>query len=451
MSLDPCTFAVGTPWSLGDAVTQLQNRLSDPSGVHWTQDEVVRYLTEALRTLSAYTQRYRAQGTIQTRPGAAFYDLPSSIGELRSHTLTSQDLILDIEYALMEPPGMTWTGTEQFNMDLILEALTSRRQQFLLETGVVQTQFQTSVTPDVHGRVALPASVVTLRRVAWNDGDTVTPLSREDEWATTHYIRTWPQTPTLPSSRWPTGYSVGVTPPLTVQLAPAPLSPGFLDVVGVLTGAPLTTNPDPLGIPDDWAWVVKWGALAELLSRDGVSYDPSRAEYCEQRWQQGTQMAKAASVVLNASVNGSLVTLRSLADLDRYRRTWQTTWGVPTTVCTAGQTLLVLAPPPVDATSLVTLDVVVSVPPPASLTDCLAVDEPLRDAFLDYAQHLAIFKEGSAQVQTTTALFERFQRACGVTTVIEAASVPHRGPILQQTVQDVRVKEREALPEPTLP
>lgn len=450
--LTPCGFAIGDQWLLSDAVTALQNRLSDVSGVHWTQTELIRYCTEALRTLSAYTQRYRASGTFQTVVGNPFYDLPTFLPDLRARTLTAQDLILDIEYALMEPPGMTWTGTEQFNMALVLEALNSRLEQFLLETGAVQTRMTVGgVTPDSRGRIALDPSVITLRRVAWQANGQVVPLSREDEWASTHYQRTWPQTPTQPSQRWPTGYSVGVTPPLTVQLAPAPISPGTLDVVGVLTGVTLIAGPTPLGIPDDWAWVLKWGALAELLSRDGVSYDPTRAQYCEQRWQQGTQMAKAASVVMNAMVNGQLVMLRSLAELDRYRRTWQTTPAPPTIACTAGQNLLILAPPPMDTSTTVVLDVVVNVPPPAGLTDCLAVDEPLRDAFLDYAQHLAIFKEGPAQVQSTMALFERFQRACGLTTVIDAASVPHRGPLLAQTTQDVRVKEREAVPEPTLP
>lgn len=447
-----CTPIIGGDWLVSTALADLQNRLDDANGVHWTTTELQRYMQEGLRTLSAYTQRYRDRGTFSTSASQPFYDLPTLLPSLRAYTVTSQDLVYDIEYALMEPPGLAWTGTEQFNLSLILEALNSRLQQFLLETGAVQTRTTVSETPDADGRIALDPTVMTIRRAAWTANSRTIPLTREDEWGFAHYARTYPQNPAQPVATWPTGYSVGVTPPLSVQLAPAPVSPGSLDLVAVQTGATLDLTAVPLGIPDDWSWVVKFGALAELLSRDGVAFDPTRAAYCEARWQQGITLAKAASVVLNGVIAGNLVTLRSLADLDAYRRNWQTTPGTPTNLALAGQNLIALSVTP-DNVYTVTLDLVVNVPlfTLGTLTDCVAVDAPLRDAYLDYCQHLALFKEGPQQVQTAMALFERFQRLCGVTTMVDSASVPNRGPLLQQTSQDVRIKDREAPVEPALP
>lgn len=450
-----CTnAAIGTPWSVGEAVAALQQRLNDAGGIHWTSVELQRYLLEALRTLSAYTQRYRNRGTFSSVGAQTFYDLPTVVPSLRGYNVTSQDLIVDIEYALMEPPTPTsWTGTAQFNLALILEAINSRLNQFLLETGAVQTHVvYAGVTPDAAGRIVLDESVMTIRRLAWVKDGITTPLRRDDEWGMTHYALGWPtQYPSLPARTWPTAYSVGVTPPLTVQLAPPPPSPGSLDVVAVSVGATLTTGTVPLGIPDDWSWVIKWGALAELLSRDGVAYDPTRAAYCEARWQQGVQMARVASVVLNGAVNGNLMLSRSLAEIDAYRRNWQNASGTPSMVVLAGQNLVALNTPP-DGTYTVELDMVQNVPvfTIGDLTDCLAVDEPMRDVFLDYAQHLAVWKEGPQQAQSTMALFERFQRLCGVQQMVDAASVPTRGPLLQQTVQDERAEARMSGAEPTV-
>jgi hypothetical protein len=150
-----------------------------------------------------------------------------------------------------------------------------------------------------------------------------------------------------------------------------------------------------------------------------------------------------------------MVTLRRLADMDAYRRTWQQAGdpGTPPAMAAlAGQNLLVLGLTPASTWPLV-IDVVQNVPVFADddLSAVLQVDEPLREGLLDYCQHLAVFKEGVGQTQSTMALLEAFQRVCGVTQVVDSASVPHRGPLLQQTRQDPRVKDREAPVEPALP
>jgi hypothetical protein len=72
-----------------------------------------------------------------------------------------------------------------------------------------------------------------------------------------------------------------------------------LDLITVDQGAALTAGvPTILGVPDDWAWVVKFGALADVLSLDGLAADPARAAYAKARWEQGVQQARTAAVVL---------------------------------------------------------------------------------------------------------------------------------------------------------
>ncbi len=332
-------------------------------------------------------------------------------------------------------------------------ALQRRRDQFLKETGIVLTREIVSLTAPANGRVPLPIDVLTLRRLAWvTPAGVVTPLKRDDEWSLSKFLRSWRANPADPASLYPTVYSTGVTPPLSAQLGPVPISPGFFDMLVVALGNVFTpaTAATLVGVPDDWTWVVKWGALADLLSQDGLAKDPQRAAYCEARWQQGVALAIRASVMLNAEISSTPIQLHSVNDGDSYLRTWQTTPGTPTKAFTAGHNVLALAKPP-DTNGIgppysVDLDVVANMPVPVAGTDCLNVGLDLAelDIIYDYVEHLALFKEGPGQLDAAMALFQRFSRACNITVALDYASTPDRAAIMGQTMQDEKVHPRNA-------
>lgn len=440
--------------TLSAAVGFLAARLEDAGKVHWIDAELQRYLIEAIRTWNALTQSSRAQVQFTVVASQAFYDLPTTIPTLRAYTVTDTYLMVDLEYALMEPAVTTspWTGSEQFTYDDLVEAMEHRRDQFLLETGIVQfhdTQV-VSVAP-ANGRVLLVDQWMTLRRVAWIDSNSVvSPLHRDDEWAFNAFNLAWPSEAGDPTMAPPVSYSVGVTPPFTIQIAPPISATGTLDLVGIARASVMGQNGpclDPttgifLGVPDDWTWVVKFGALADLFSQQGLAYDRPRAEYCEARWKQGIALATKSSVVLAARINGSPVQMPSLSDVDCFDRNWQTTPGSPLSVLLIGTNMVALDPPPVGATDTVLLDVVRNMPIPASTTDCLGVEGWILDVILDYAMHLAMVKEGGSQLSDSLPLLDRFMRLAGVTEKLDQAAVPNRGPILQQTAQSERVLSR---------
>lgn len=447
------TGAVGGPQSnvggclpFQDFIDALAAKLEDPTFVHWTAVELQRYIIEALRTWQAFTQTLRNRGVFLATTGGAFYDLPTVLPSLRGYNVTDLDLLIDIEYALMEPPAIgIWLGSGQFTIADIAAAIERRRDLFLRETGAVLTREVRNVTPPVNGRLTFPNDVVTIRRAAWiSSTGVVTPLQRDDEWGMNKYRKDWPQQSVNPAQTWPTAYSVGVTPPLTLQVAPPITDAGQLDLVSVILGADLGSDAPGvlLGVPDDWAWVVKFGALSDLLSQQGVAFDPERAAYCEARWQHGITLATAATVVLAAQINNAVTAIVSVSDADKYKRTWQTTPAAPTLVLTDGQNIVALAPVPDDGTDTngytVTLDLVVNFPVPVGVTDCIDVDKSIMEQVIDYAQHLAMFKEGAGQVQASMKLYETFAREAGITVDLNTASVPNRGALFQQTVQDQR-------------
>lgn len=394
-----------THTTLSQAKSQLARLLHDTGNVHWVDAELGVYLDEALRTWGVGAAYWRERGVFNTVAGTAFYDLSTELSALRGYSVTDTNLVRDIQYHLLEPAtGSSWTGTEQFTLQQVTDALQRRRDQWLVETGLVMDHFLQNVAGVPDGRVTYSDNVIDVRRLAWLESDGVyTPLWRDDEVGALGFNLGWMQEPGTPHA-----YSVVVVPPLTVQLINTPLSTGRLDTVAVRSGAAL--NPAGgvvMGVPDDFTPYVKWGALADLLGKDGQAYDPQRAAYCEQRWSEGLELAKVATVVLQTMVNGVVKPMSALYELDAFDPNWQNTSDRPETVAMAGLHLMVLSDVP-DAVYGMAVDVVRNAPIPADDDDYLEVGREELEAIVAYAQHLASFKMGGEEFEATKQHYERF-------------------------------------------
>lgn len=441
----------GSPYettTLAVATTDLAARLSDSAMVRWSAVELQAYLVEALRTWNALTGHFRDHGVFQTASGVPFYDLSAQLPALRGYTITDAALVSLLEYHLLEPQGIgAWAGSEQFVLNDLVQALQRRRDQFLLETGMVLDREIVPFTVTTSGRVAFDEMIITVRRVAWTTVEgTVTPLHREDVWDFNHFYPEWIQNVASPPTACPIGYSVGETPPLMLQIAPVPSDLGNLDILAVERGAVL--NPAVgvlLGIPDDWVWVVKWGALADLLSKDGLANDQGRASYCEQRWQQGIEAAKTSSVLWAARVNNIPVQILPVTEADDFNVNWQTGTGMPDTVLSTFSTLFGLSPVPDSAGGAnyaISVDVIRNTPVPVLPTDFMPVGPELYSIILDYAMHLALVKEGMPAIQNSMDLLQRFYRAANVRIRIDLAQTPNLPALTQQSVLDEAHTER---------
>jgi hypothetical protein len=433
--------------SLADATVLVATRLLDPTFLRWSQAELGRYVVEALRVWQGLTAQFKDVAVFPTVQNQAFYDLQAVAPALRPLTVLDTDLVLEIQDHLLEPESRTtWPGSLQFTLPMVLTAIQRRRDQFLTETATVVTQVTDTIAPPPDGRIFLPDAILRVERAAWQSTDgTVRPLLRTDEWGLNHYARPWVQAPARPPRR----YSVGVTPPLEIQVQPVPQDTGVLSLLAIQTGPiPIAGRSALLGVPDDWAWVVKWGALADLLAQEGLTRDTPRSQYCEERWRLGVDAAKTAPVVLTARIDNQVIPLGTVADADRYSVAWQNVSGTPRRVLTAGQTLVALWPPPALSVApgpfSVTLDLVVNCPVPV-LNDqgFLPTDPGALDPVLSYAQHLALFKEGPGQLDQSIGLLDRFLKAAGAQTFSQSARIPARAPLLAQTTVETRAVPKE--------
>lgn len=384
----------------------LAARLDDRKKIFYVDREIGLYLQEAFRTFGLLTGFWRERAVFETTPGVASYDIGEEAPGLVDRKVTDMDLIELIQYHLLESHAAeesqsTWFGTEMFTLADLADSIERRRNQFLADTGVILSRDVVDIFSPRIGRQHLADDIIDVRRVVWIGAppfDYYKHLRREDEVALAHYNTEWSISPEMPYA-----WSVMAPPPLELQLAPPPLASGQLDLVTVKAGPAL--DPDrgratTLGIPDDCAWVVKWGALADLLSKDGVCRDPVRAQFAEEAYGRGVLLTRLLPVILTTEINGVQLTPVTLDELDSAVPDWQNFPGPPTDVAIQGSNLIWLYPTPDDIYS-VTVDVVRKAMVPIRDDDEIQLGREQIEPIIDYAEHLALFKVSGTEWHAT--------------------------------------------------
>lgn len=342
-----------TDTTLADARTAVARRLGDPDMVFWISEELTLLIQEAIQVWNTAALYHRCRASFSTTAGIALYDISPLLSDgselVLERTVTAQQLVTKIQYHLMENAGVAvdgsvWVGTECFTLADLYNAVYRRVNRFLEETGQIITHSTVAVTSGA-GRVAIPSDWIDVRRAGW-----ITPESSHNVlWRTSEYVadsqfNDWNTSPGTPEA-----YSLAVTKLLELQLLPPPDDIGTLDLLTVMS---LTTE-GVLNIFNDYGWVIKWGAIADLLGQDGEARDADRSDYAEQRWNEGVQLAKIMSTVLRAEINGVSVQSCALFDLDAGVPNWQDAVGsgsnnlaTPDTPAFAGSNMVALYPVP---------------------------------------------------------------------------------------------------------
>lgn len=384
--------------------------------VFWVADEIDEAIRESLQVWNVASLYYKQRAAFTTTPGIAFYDISENLSNgselVLERTLTVAQVLTRIIYHLMENAGTStdgtaWSGTSMFSLDDLTQAVYRRVNRFLEETGQIVTR-STQVVASGEGIVALDENTIDVRRAAWTTIEGVsTNLWRTSEYVADNQFTDWNVSPGTPQA-----YSLATSPQLQLQIIPPPIDNGTLDLLTV-DATIVTTIP----IFNDFGWVVKWGAMADLLGQEGEASDPERSKYCQQRWDEGVQIAKIMSTVLRTMINGASVQTCALFDFDAQVPDWQNTTGAPTTPAMAGPNLLALYPVPAITTAVpdgkfsITMDVVRNAPLPMADDEKVQIGKEFLDIILDYATHLASFKCQGAEFMATYQHYERVFRS----------------------------------------
>jgi hypothetical protein len=397
-----------THTTLSQAKAQLADRLFDSDSSFWVDSELKVYIVEALRCWAAAALPFRTRGSLTTIEDERYYDLPSSVSNnLLSQTITDLSLAQAIEYHLIEPlTSGAWTGSEEFSLEGIQAALQNRLNRFILEVGF-RYSYDTIEVGAEQELITLPDSTIEVVRAEWIASDgTVTPLWESDSLQSQHLFPSGPQQIGTPAT-----YSEAESAPLRLSISPMAAETGSLGLVTISSHPALDlTDAQLLTIPDDLAWIIKWGALANLLT----DKQDSRAAYCDRRWQEGIELAKIYPSVLLARVDDTLVSTSALADLDSLVPGWPNISGTPSTVSMVSYDLMALYPVPDSTSPAITLDVVTKATVPEEDDDYIQIPREYLSIILDYAQHLALFKVGGADFEASSQTYDRIIQAASL-------------------------------------
>ena len=400
--------------NLTTALSDLGARLYDLNSVFWSNTEKTRIIQTALRTWNAFTSLWRSEFTMPTQANVVWYDIANLItapNTLRAYTVLDTDLYKIIEDHLLEPAtGAAWTGSLQFNAQDMIQAVQRRRDELTSNTSCTVQQHVVAANP---GRTFLPDSTLDIRRIAWLPvgspaGFVNSPLWPDDVWAMQSYERDFTtQAPGTPSI-----YRQSTEPPLSFDVDILPAVPGQYECLTIDAGAALDpNNPSTLAIPDDFTWLLVFGAMGDMLNRESNAKDALRAQYCNARYAQGMALLKNSPALLYARSNNLQLDIDSAQNQDDFNPSWQSQAATtPDTLLVAGLNLIGFSPTPDAGPYSVTLGVVQNAPIPIVGKDLIQIGRDDYDVLLDYCVHLASFKMGGAEFVATIPLFQRFMK-----------------------------------------
>src|SRR5208337_819937 len=425
-------------------------------------------ITTALRVYNSLTWAWRTNFNFISP--TLWNSLGTLTGSPRLRTLTDTNAYTEMEYLLLEPPtGGTWTGTNQFSINELSQALQRRRDEMLqisncnqvLSSGIaltpntIITELDDSII-DVERVRYLPiiasttgtaiAGVQTIS-VASTSGIAVGQIvlgAAINYWSTVTGIGTGTISISLPTtgavsgtlqfstpntlyrddtvanefyeaplyqqnSGTPQTFSLSSEPPLSWQVDIPPSSSGIYEAVVLQSGAPF--NPPAatlLGVPDDFAYVLEWGALADLLGRESEATDHERAAYCLKRYQDGLQLMLKTPWIELGRVNGQAVSIDSIVSSDRYSPEWDSNpTGFGPMIIAGGMDFLAA---PVGSNIGVT--VLGNAPVPSLPGDFLQVSRSDWEAVILIAQCRSLFKMGGQEWKSGLELEKAAIQSC---------------------------------------
>jgi hypothetical protein len=371
------------------ATALVSARLGDDSNTQHVAAEVAAALNESLRLFNVMTGHDRVRGVFPLTEGEPLYLLPSVLRDaaaelVRGQTVTDADLVAEVRFHLVET-----TATDQFSTARIVSALQQRRDRMLAETACVVSRVSVAVDSADAGMVELPTDIIAIRRAVLHCGARSYNLSRTGEQMAAATA------PSFEAAGAPRMYSVAASGSNQLRIIPAPPTVGTLELIVVTAGATFDQSQltsTLLGVPDDLAAGVKWGAIADLIN-DEESSDSARASLAEGIYTAHVIAATNAPVVLGAALSGVYTRPAAIAQTDRVQRGWQSARrGRVRTLSVVGPDAVIVTPVPDSSPQSVTMDVVRAMRLPLLDGDYLQIAREHLEPVLALTQWLLLFK-----------------------------------------------------------
>lgn len=392
--------------TFANVVTAVANRLYDATKQQWGNTELETIVVESLRTWNALSQFWRTEFAFNLSANNWWYDLRTANNTVIPYTVTQQQVIEKIERHLLEPANANaWTGSTQFTLNDLLNACRRRLDETIGQSAC--TISRNLVTAALTRRTEVADSIIDIRRITWIPdtglGYSNKIMRQADAWAMRAFNPGYMQA----NNNTPTQWLQNTEPPPSFDVDFIPPVAGNYEVLSTQSGGAWTGGNNTLTVPDDWCWVFQFGAMADLFSRESLSADPLRAAYCRARYEEGIGLLRLMPVILALRLNEVPMSIGAVTGGDHYNPLWQTVAaGSPASAYTF-MNLLAFSPMPANNNFTATVSVTRNIDTGNNFVQVARDD---LDTIIDYAQHLAMLKQGGEEFYKTIPLYQNMQR-----------------------------------------
>ena len=398
----------------------------------WTDAELGIYIVQALRMFNVLTFTWKTP--FQYNSANLWNSLGLLAGSPRLRTLTDNYCYTQMEYMLLEQPtGGTWTGTSMFTISDFAQALQRRRDEMLQVSNCNQSLLSNiALTPNTIV-TNLPDTIIDVERVRYLPvTGSPNTVNRDDAVANEFYEPPlYQQNPGTPQT-----FSLSSEPPLSWVVDVPPAQPGVYEALVLNSGTAFSPPGATLiNIPDDFAWVLEYGAMADLLGRESEATDRERSAYCLRRYQDGLNLLLKTPWLMLAKVNGAAVSVDSIDAMDNFDPEWDSNPTGFGPVVVAGGVDFLAAP----VGSGIGVTVLGNAPIPTKDGDFVQVSRSNWDIVLDLAQVFATFKMGGQEFKDALELEARAIQACSA----ENSRLKSMGSFSDILIQRGQVQERD--------
>jgi len=212
----------------------------------------------------------------------------------------------------------------------------------------------------------------------------------------------------LPSGT-PQTFQLSSEPPLSFDVDITPNQPGVYEAIISQSGTPFAPPAATLlGIPNDFAYLLEYAALSDLLGRESEAKDTQRSAYFAKRYLDGLKIIANTPWIMLGSVNGVACSVDSLKETDLYSYNWDSDPSNFGPVIVTGGMDFFASP----VNSSVGITCLANAPLLDSSGVYLQVSRDQWDQILNEAQFLASVKLGGAEFMAATELDKQFILFC---------------------------------------
>lgn len=379
-------------------------------GVFWSDEELNISIREALLTFGSLAAFWKEKIHIFTQENKVTYNIFSDITpeteELIIPSLSFGEIVKWVNRDLIENITELSPESEFLSLETLLDLIETKYNIYQQLTGLVISTTELNVIAD-QAIVQIPTNVIDIVRVSILDPETQieTPLDRSDEEEVHRFAYS-----NLSNKGEPKFYSTLYGSTKELKLYPIPDNLITLRIVFVTTNIVAPSFNGILQLPNNLFPYIKFGVEADIFSNDGILYDPARAAYCKQRWEEGIIIGRNYNSVESIIANDNFkVSIDSLANVDLYSDNLKTR-RPPTIAGFAGFNLFLLGTIPSDVLYNLSILINTNAPLPIDDADFIRIDLEYIDTLADYVVHLLYVKTGVSYIELTNNLKENFLR-----------------------------------------